>query len=460
MKAHGILMSSIEADAFERWETLREIEREHLQKWMADLESHPIPQFHKIGALLKEAVDIWDEIVMSNLPNVSPERWETYTRSIPHAVQYLCYRLYHLGRLSGVEVMKACISCGKPIFAYRAGTRFCSPRCFSVYELFLRQLNSLFEIIREQYYPSREAWNSCIICGGRALRWYRTKGGGWKIDWVNALKNPRGITRDRKYAPDRYKQVCQSPFCNWAAANLRKMLKEQQKNPLTENEIEERIERFRKWIAKVKDQNYTPHISMLKAELEAIAEAFERAIAVYTSIYIIFANKLPPRYELFNDPIKVKYAVMASMHIPLIPARYKNFFLNVIAQFIERDVPKALDHMLERWSMAVNNPEVTLTLPLDDMTTTAFKSTLAEAFALIETTPLVELDNEHLDSPFEAQEVIDRLQETVKGWRETNQSRIEEILKTALKRAETEGVDMFRGTQDKGKTLTEVMMHD
>jgi len=449
MLPHARLIVASEQDAWIVWRDMREVEAENLERWLAELDNYPIPEFREIGHLLRQAVALWDKTIEVDLAKIPEHRRETYERSLPMIVQYLCYRLYHLARLSGAEIAKACISCGKPFFSYRSAVRFCSPRCFSVYELFLRQLNTLFEIIREQHYPSREAWKSCIICGNRVIRWYKTRAGGWKLDWVNSLVHPRGVTKDRQYRPDYYKQVCISPFCNWAAANLRKIV--MQKEKLSPNEVEERQQRFQKWIEKMRTQEYTPHLSMLKAQLETIADAVERALIFYGAIYIIFGGKLPHRYRLFNDPNKQRRAALACMHVSLLPRSYTNLYFDFFKELITQDAPAWLDNLLRQWRKAVVNPEVALVLPSEDPSEGVIRKTLAMTFALLETTPTVALDNNHYSSEVNSiSQVEELLYSTIMDWVGKHRDEIEAISQqyhqasvkndeTDSKKAETEG---------------------
>jgi hypothetical protein len=419
-----LVLAMANEDEWLAWEGQKEIYRENINRWMAELENHPIPEYREIGRLLKQAVDIWDTLLEHNIPAVvGEERFETYRRSLPHIVQYLAHRIFQLARLSGLEHVKSCISCSKYFYAYKSASRFCSPRCFSVYELFLRPMNSLFELTRENFMPNM--WRECIICSNKASRWIRTRAGGWKFDWVHSIKSPHIDYLREGF--DEYKVTCMSPFCQWAALNLRKL----RKGDSGKEEIEQRKKRWQAWVSKVQSTNYTPSISLLKGMLEAIAEGLERALVVYSTFYILWNSQPPQRYILFNDTKKLRRAALVAMFVPLNPPNYRHFFFEFMKSLIDR-VPQWLEVVTGTWSNAITNPEVTLFYP-SSTETSVFAPSFAEALTVLDTTPVVHLSNDHLPNPaFKSwSEVEEALYETVIGFVKDNKSRLDEIVKIA-----------------------------
>ena len=416
-----LLTAMLNEDEWLAWETQRENYREHIGRWMSDLENHPIEEYREIGKLLKQVVDIWDNLLEHNIPaTVGQERYETYRRSIPHIVQYLAYRIYQLARLSGLEHVKSCLACGKPFFAYMSKSRVCSPRCFSFYELFLRQMNSLFELTRENFMPNR--WNECIICGNKAARWYRTSTGGWKFDWIHSVKAPHMVDVTDRY--DELKVVCMSPVCNWAAAQLRKI-----RRAGKDRDEQERLRaRYRHWVDKVQSTNYTPSLSLMKAMLETIADGLERALVVYSTFYILWGGQTPPRYILFNDTAKLRRAALAAMFVPLNPPNYRNFFFEFLKSLVDT-VPAWLQVVLETWEKAIDNPEVTLFFPSQTPEGNVFAPAFAEALTVLDTTPIPALSNDKLSRPpFEDwTEVEKALYKVVLDFVQSNRDRIEGV---------------------------------
>jgi len=422
-----LIVAMANEDEWLAWEGQKENYRKNIDRWMAELENHPIPEYREIGKLLKQAVDIWDTLLEHNIPAVvGQERFETYRRSLPHIVQYLAHRIFQLARLSGLEHVKSCISCGKYFYAYKSKSRFCSPRCFSVYELFLRPMNSLFELTRENFMPNM--WRECVICGNKASRWIRTSAGGWKFDWVHSIKSPH-IDYLREHF-DEYRVTCMSPFCQWAASNLRKLKKAES----AKEEIEDRRRRWQMWIAKVQSANYIPSISLLKAMLETIAEGVERALVVYSTYYILWNGQPPQRYILFNDTQKLRRAALVSMFVPLNPPNYRHFFFEFIKSLIDK-VPQWLEVLTQTWSNAITNPEVTLFYP-SSSENSVFATPFAEALTVLDTTPVVNLSNEHLtDPPFKSwSEVEEALYKAVMHFVQANRSRLDEIVKISVEK--------------------------
>jgi hypothetical protein len=198
-----------------------------------------------------------------------------------------------------------------------------------------------------------------------------------------------------------------SPLCQWAASNLRK-LRRSEKDITT---IEERKKRWQGWIGKVQSANYAPSINLLKAVLEAIAEGFERALAVYATYYILWNGQAPQRYILFNDTAKLRKAALAAMYLPLNPPNYRHFYFEFMKSLIDR-VPQWLEVLTQTWSNAVTNPEVVLFYP--------------SALTVLDTTPVVLLSNDHLTDPtFKAwSEVEEALYRAVVEFVKDNKSRL------------------------------------
>jgi hypothetical protein len=91
--------------------------------------------------------------------------------------------------------------------------------------------------------------------------------------------------------------------------------------------------------------------------------------------------------------------------------------------------------LTQTWSNAITNPEVTLFYP-SSSETSVFAPSFAEASAVLDTTPVVSLSNEHLTDPaFKSwSEAEEALYKVVMDFVQANKSRLDEIAQIAAEK--------------------------
>ena len=425
-----IMLEYADEDPIRAWTELIFVESKYRHNWREEMENYP-QKWREIAELLDKAVEKWDKIVAEGFETPKdPQRQETYQRSIPHYIQYLVWRLYHLGRLSGIEKVKSCIVCGRPFWSFVGGTRFCSPRCYSLYHFFYRQVNHVIELTRARYYFPDD-FQKCVGCDSALILWRKTETNTWVCDWAASLTHTalaRRFPPKGNFFRDVYERIGRmkgsgrmshpTMLCKWKA-KLRAPLLE---TPQVGNPAElQKNERILKWLNGIETGKIPPNKNLLLAYLHDLVDAFDRTFR-FLAFYAIILNLFPSdRYRLLLNKTNIYNLIFYHLYFPILLQAYQGFFAEVMVRMAEC-LTKALDGVIEEIEKSMTDLEYTPNIQVASV----LEPVVAEAEVLIDKHGVERL-GQVFDGKPDYNKLVEMMFKVTEEWVKQNAERLDAI---------------------------------